>query len=54
MTLALPAVQRHELGLQFAASTVADHTWRSAYETYAERFAALVGRPQIPANLRAA
>ena len=29
-------------------------TWDAAAEAYAQRFAALVGRPQIPAELRAA
>ncbi len=52
--LALPAVQRHELGIEFAAHTLARWTDAANAETYARRFAALVGRPQIPAELRAA
>ncbi len=52
--LALPAVQRHYLGEEFAAHALRRWTWDAAVETYAERFAALVGRPRIPAELRAA
>ena len=52
--LALPAVQRHYLGEEFAAYTLHRWSWDDAIEGYAERFAALVGRPQIPAELRAA
>lgn len=52
--LALPAIQRHYLGEQFAQHTLETQTWRDAASVYAERFAVLVGRPQIPANLRAA
>lgn len=52
--LALPAAQRHLLGEEFARSTLAQWTWESVAETYAGRFAALVGRPRIPAGLRAA
>jgi hypothetical protein len=52
--LALPAIQRHYLGEQFAEHTLATHTWDDAAELYGERFAVMVGRPQIPANLRAA
>lgn len=52
--LALPAVQRHYLGEEFAAEALRRWTWEAAVETYAERFAAIVGRPRIPAELRAA
>ena len=52
--LALPAAQRHELGRDFAAATLTDHTWQPAARLHGERFAALVGRPEIPAALRAA
>ncbi len=52
--LALPAVQRHYLGEEFAERVTRQYTWDAAAEVYGERFAALVGRPQIPAELRAA
>jgi glycosyltransferase involved in cell wall biosynthesis len=52
--LALPAIQRHYLGEQFAEYTRQTVTWDAAAPIYAERFAVMVGRPQIPANLRAA
>lgn len=52
--LALPAVQRHYLGEEFAESVARRYAWGAAAETYGERFAALVGRPQIPLELRAA
>jgi len=52
--LALPAIQRHALGEDFARYTMNRWTWDAVAEIYAERFAALVGRPQIPADLRAA
>jgi hypothetical protein len=52
--LSLPAIQRHYLGEQFAAYTRQTVTWAAAAPIYAERFAVMVGRPQIPANLRAA
>jgi hypothetical protein len=52
--LALPAVQRHYLGEEFAEHTVGRYTWDAACEVYGARFAAMVGRPQIPAELRAA
>ena len=52
--LALPSVQRHYLGQEFARHTFETWPWQRAAETYAERFAALVGRPAIPAQLRAA
>lgn len=52
--LSLPAVQRHFLGQEFARCTLAKWRWSDVGSAYAERFAALVGRPQIPANLRAA
>jgi len=52
--LALPAVQRHFLGEEFARFTLRHWPWEAAAEVYADRFAALVGRPQIPADLRAA
>lgn len=52
--MALPAVQRHALGEDFARYTLRQWTWDAVAEIYAERFAALVGRPHIPADLRAA
>jgi hypothetical protein len=52
--LALPAIQRHCLGEQFADYTLLKHTWEHAASVYAERFAVMVGRPPIPADLRAA
>jgi Glycosyl transferases group 1 len=52
--LALPAVQRHFLGEEFAQFTLEQWPWRDAAEAYADRFASLVGRPRIPAALRAA
>ena len=52
--LALPAVQRHYLGEEFAEQIARRYAWDPAAEVYGERFAALVGRPQIPAELRAA
>lgn len=52
--LALPAVQRHYLGEEFARYTLQRWSWDEAIEGHAARFAALVGRPQIPAELRAA
>lgn len=52
--LSLPAVQRHFLGEEFARFTVARWRWDDAAAVYADRFAALVGRPQIPVDLRAA
>ena len=52
--LALPAIQRHYLGEQFAEETSRAHPWRAVAESYVDRFAVLVGRPPIPAELRAA
>ncbi len=52
--LSLPAVQRHFLGEEFARFTLSKWPWREVAESYTERFAALVGRPQIPVDLRAA
>jgi glycosyltransferase involved in cell wall biosynthesis len=52
--LSLPAVQRHYLGEDFAEHTLARWTWSRASSVYAERLAALVGRPRIPLDLRAA
>jgi hypothetical protein len=52
--LSLPAVQRHFLGEEFARFTLAKWPWSRVASAYAERFAALLGRPQIPADLRAA
>jgi hypothetical protein len=51
---ALPARQRHDLGLEFSDHSLRHLGWEAAADAYAERFAALVGRPQIPENLRAA
>lgn len=55
--LALPAIQRHELGIEFSAHTLeryGDDAAAANAAIYARRFAALVGRPQIPEGLRAA
>ena len=52
--LSLPAVQRHFLGEEFARFTLATWRWSDVASAYAERFATLVGRPRIPADLRAA
>jgi hypothetical protein len=53
--LGLPAVQRHALGEEFARHTSRSRGgWDSVAEAYAERFAALVGRPRIPVEWRAA
>lgn len=52
--LSLPAIQRHALGEDFARYTLRRWTTDAAAELYADRFAALVGRPQIPVDLRAA
>ena len=49
--LSLPAVQRHVLGEEFARFTLSKWPWRSVANAYTERFAALVGRPQIPIDL---
>ncbi len=52
--LSLPAIQRHVLGEEFARFTLNRWPWRDVADAYTERFAALVGRPRIPAELRAA
>jgi glycosyltransferase involved in cell wall biosynthesis len=52
--LSLPAVQRHYLGEEFAQHTLDRWTWARAAAVYVERLSALVGRPRIPAELRAA
>lgn len=52
--LSLPAVQRHALGEEFARFTLRRWPWSPAAEVYGDRFAALVGRPQIPLEFRAA
>lgn len=52
--LALPAVQRHYLGEEFAEHAMQRYTWDAAAAVYGARFATMVGRPQIPAELRAA
>jgi glycosyltransferase involved in cell wall biosynthesis len=52
--LALPAVQRHFLGEEFARFTLQRFPWSAVADVYADRFSALVGRPLIPAELRAA
>jgi glycosyltransferase involved in cell wall biosynthesis len=52
--LAMPAVQRHALGAEFTHHTLAAWPWSRTAAAYTERFASLVGRPQIPAQLRAA
>jgi hypothetical protein len=51
--LMLPSLQRHYLGQDFAAYTASRRIWAPAAEVYAERFAALVGRPRIPMDLKA-
>lgn len=52
--LALPAVQRHFLGEEFARFTLHRWPWSAVADVYADRLAALVGRPRIPVELRAA
>jgi hypothetical protein len=52
--LSLPAIQRHALGEDFARYTLRRWSSDAAAEIYGDRFAALVGRPQIPLDLRAA
>jgi hypothetical protein len=52
--LALPAIQRHFLGEDFARFTLSEWPWEDVADVYADRFAALAGRPRIPAELRAA
>jgi len=52
--LALPAIQRHFMGEDIARSALREWPWRPVAEAYAERFGALVGRPVVPAALRAA
>lgn len=54
MVLSLPAVQRHALGEEFARYTLRRWPWAPAAEVYGDRFAALVGRPQIPPEFRVA
>jgi hypothetical protein len=52
--IALPALQRQYVGEDFAAHARARWNGHAVAEAYAERFAALAGRPWIPAELRAA
>lgn len=52
--LALPALQRHWLGEEFARHTLLTHRPETAAAIYAERFAAVAGRPAIPAEWRIA
>ncbi len=52
--LALPAIQRQALGAEFARFALERWSWAAPAAIYAERFATLVGRPQIPLALRAA
>ena len=52
--LRLPHVQRLYLGEEVARSILRERPWRPVAEAYAERFSALVGRPLVPAMLRAA
>lgn len=52
--LALPAEQRHALGGDFAAYTLDRWSAPAVSEAARERFHSLVGRPLIPASLRAA
>lgn len=52
--LAMPAIQRHFLGADIARSMLHERPWRPVAQAYAERFASLLGRPIIPASLRAA
>ncbi|MEX2245062.1 MAG: hypothetical protein WEC75_00065 [Dehalococcoidia bacterium] len=49
--LALPAIQRHALGEDFARWTLRAWPWEAPADVYVSRFAALVGRPRIPAEL---
>ncbi len=51
--LSLPALQRHYLGARFAEYTLDRWSPDAAVQAYADRFAVLVGRAPIPANLRA-
>lgn len=52
--LTLPSLQRHFLGEEFRRATFASWPVSAAAQIYGERFAALTGRPRIPAELRAA
>lgn len=52
--LGLPAIQRRYLGEEFARNTIARWSWDASARLYGDRFATLVGRPRIPAELRAA
>jgi hypothetical protein len=52
--LALPAIQRHALGEEFARYTLRRWPVDAVADVYGDRFAALVGRPRIPVDLRAA
>lgn len=49
--LTLPAAQRHYLGQDFARHSIERWNGDEAAELYAERYAALVGRPRIPVEL---
>ncbi len=51
---ALPPPQRQALGESFAAESLARYPLSAARQAYHERFDALLGRPQIPLELRAA
>jgi glycosyltransferase involved in cell wall biosynthesis len=52
--LRLPPVQRHCLGEEVARSALRERPWRPLVEAYAARFSSLLGRPVVPAELRAA
>ncbi len=52
--LGLHPIQRQFLGEDMARAALHERPWRPAAEAYVERFAALLGRPRIPAGLRAA
>ncbi len=52
--LNLPPVQRHYLGEEVARSALREWPVRPVAVAYAARFSSLLGRPQIPQELRAA
>jgi len=52
--LGVPARQRHYMGAEFAAYTVARWPLGAAIDTYEERLAAIAGRAPVPLELRAA
>jgi hypothetical protein len=52
--LGLHPIQRQFLGEDMARAALHERPWQPVAEAYVERFAALLGRPRIPADLRAA